>query len=61
MRSSLEAASRILPPEYQQPAEEKLISILTGDHISYFPRKLLKWNQEQVSEGQDEKTRGQRD
>lgn len=33
---------------------EKPISILTWDHISYFPRKLLKWHQEEVSEGQDE-------
>lgn len=39
---------------------EKPISILTSDHISYFPRKLLKWHQEEVSEGQDENP-GERD
>lgn len=39
---------------------ENPISILTWDHIFYFPRKLLKWHQEEVSEGQDENP-GERD
>lgn len=49
----------ILPPEYQQLAVKNPFQFWLETTFPISPRKLLKWHQEEVSEGQDEKTPGE--
>ena len=51
----------ILPPEYQQLAVKNPFQFWLETTFPISPRKLLKWHQEEVSEGQDEKTPGERE